>query len=45
VAKVDDQASKDGNVGTPELVRVGGKALSIQETLDPQLFKAALGLT
>jgi len=45
VAKVDDQASKDGNVGTPELVRVGGKALSIQETLDPQLFKVALGLT
>lgn len=45
VAKVDDRASKDGNVGTPELVRVGGKALSIQETLDPQLFKAALGLT
>ncbi len=45
VAKVDDRASKDGNVGTPELVRVGGKALSIQQTLDPQLFKAALGLT
>lgn len=45
VAKVDDRASKDGNVGTPELVRVGGKPLSIQQTLDPQLFKAALGLT
>lgn len=45
VATVDDRASKDGNVGTPQLVRVGGKALSIQETLDPQLFKAALGLT
>ena len=45
VAKVDDRASKDGNVGTPQLVRVGGKALSIQETLDPQLFKAALGLS
>lgn len=45
VAKVDDRASKDGNVGTPQLMRVGGKALSIQETLDPQLFKAALGLT
>lgn len=45
VAKVDDRASRDGNVGTPQLLRVGGKALSIQETLDPQLFKAALGLT
>lgn len=45
VAKVDDRASKDGNVGTPQLLRVGGKALSIQETLDPQLFKSALGLT
>jgi protein-disulfide isomerase len=45
VAKVDDRASKDGNVGTPELVRVGGKPLSIQQTLDPRLFKAALGLT
>jgi protein-disulfide isomerase len=45
VAKVDDRASKDGNVGTPQLVRVGGKALTIEETLDPQLFKAALGLT
>ena len=45
VAKVDDRASKDGNVGTPELVRVGGKPLTIQQTLDPQLFRAALGLT
>ncbi len=45
VAQVDDRASKDGNVGTPQLLRVGGKALTIQETLDPQLFKAALGLT
>lgn len=43
VAQVDDRASKDGNVGTPELVRVGGKPLTIQQTLDPQLFKAALG--
>jgi protein-disulfide isomerase len=45
VAKVDDRASRDGNVGTPQLLRVGGEALSIQQTLDPQLFKAALGLT
>ena len=44
VARVDDQASRDGNVGTPQLVIVGGKPLSIQQTLDPALFKAALGL-
>ena len=42
VAHVDDQASRDGNVGTPELIRVGGQPLTQAQTFDPQQFKAAI---
>jgi len=43
VGFVDDQASRDGNVGTPQLIRVGTGALSTAQTFDPTQFKAALG--
>lgn len=44
VAFVDDQASRDGDVGTPELIRAGAGTLSAAQTFDPTQFKAALGL-
>ncbi len=56
VASVDAQASRDGDVGTPELVHLGGqlggplggplggRALTQDQTFDPTAFKAALGL-
>jgi protein-disulfide isomerase len=40
---VDDQASRDGNVGTPEL-RLDGQALSPQTVFTPALLAAALGV-
>jgi protein-disulfide isomerase len=43
VAFVDVQASKDGDVGTPELVHAG-QLLTQQQTFDPATFKTALGL-
>jgi protein-disulfide isomerase len=42
VAHVDDQASRAGNVATPELIRVGGQPLTEAQTFDPQQFKAAI---
>jgi hypothetical protein len=45
VAHVDDQASRDGNVGTPELLRVGGQPLTSAQLFDPAEFKAALGIS
>jgi len=45
VAFVDDRASRDGNVGTPQLVKVGGSALSWDQTMDPVQFAAALGFS
>ncbi|MGH8891394.1 MAG: DsbA family protein [Acidothermaceae bacterium] len=45
VAFVDDRASRDGNVGTPQLIRVGAGTLSTAQTFDPVQFKAALGLS
>jgi protein-disulfide isomerase len=42
---VDVQASKDGNVGTPQILIAGGQALSQQQTFDPTAFKAAIGIT
>jgi protein-disulfide isomerase len=44
VAFVDVQASKDGDVGTPELVHAG-QLLTQQQTFDPSSFKAALGIS
>lgn len=43
VGFVDDQASRDGNVGTPQIVKVGSGALTPQQTFDPAQFKAVLG--
>jgi len=45
VGFVDDQASRDGNVGTPQLIRVGTGALSTAQTFDPVQFKGVLGLS
>jgi protein-disulfide isomerase len=42
VAHVDDRASRDGNVATPELIRVGGQPLTQVQTFDAQQFKAAI---
>jgi protein-disulfide isomerase len=42
---VDDQASRDGNVGTPQIVKADGQALTSDQTFDPTQFKAALGLS
>jgi len=44
VARVDDQASRDGNVGTPQIIRVGVGPLTPAQTFDPTQFQAALGL-
>ena len=38
---VDDRASRDGNVGTPEL-RLDGRVLDASVTFDPVKFAAAL---
>lgn len=43
VRRVDDQASKDGNVATPEL-RVGSRVLSQEDLFDEARFRQALGL-
>ena len=43
VRKVDDQASRDGNVATPEL-RIGDRVLTQQELFDPASLRRALGL-
>lgn len=45
VAKVDDRASRDGNVGTPEVIRVGSGPLPQQVLFDPAQFAAAIGAT
>ena len=45
VAQVDDRASRDGNVGTPELIRVGVGPLPQAELFDPARFRAALELS
>ncbi len=44
VAFVDDQASRDGNVGTPEVIKVGSGALRSEQLFTPAGFKVALGL-
>jgi protein-disulfide isomerase len=44
VGFVDVQASKDGDVGTPEILTSGGQLFSQQQTFDPAAFKAAIGL-
>jgi protein-disulfide isomerase len=41
VARVDDQASRDGNVATPEL-RIDGRPLSNAVLFDEQAFRAAI---
>jgi protein-disulfide isomerase len=43
VHRIDEQGSKDGNVGTPEL-RIDGKPLTSQQLFDEHQFRAALGL-
>ena len=42
---VDDRASRDGDVGTPQLVKVGSGVLSWNQTMEPAQFAAALGLS
>jgi protein-disulfide isomerase len=44
VGFVDDRASRDGNTGTPRIVRVGVGPLSPAQTFEPALFDAAIGL-
>jgi protein-disulfide isomerase len=44
VEHVDDQASRDGNVGTPQIIKVGSGALTPQQTFDAVQFRAALGI-
>lgn len=43
VRSVDDRASRDGNVATPEL-RIGDRVLTSKQLSDPAAFRAALGL-
>jgi protein-disulfide isomerase/uncharacterized membrane protein YphA (DoxX/SURF4 family) len=44
VEHVDDQASRDGNVGTPQLIKVGSGPLTAAQTFDPAQFATALDL-
>jgi protein-disulfide isomerase len=44
VLNVDDRASRDGNVGTPQIIKVGSGALTPQQTFDAAQFRAVLGI-